>query len=79
MNLVGSIERSFGRERYLARAFAVVNPADRSGFVRGLVVWSVRDNLSLDGSAGAFLGTSDDTLGRFEHRNFVFARARWAF
>jgi len=79
VNLVGSIERSFGRERYLARAFAVVNPADRSAFVRGLVVWSVRDNLSLDGSAGAFLGTSDDALGRFEHRNFVFARARWAF
>ena len=79
VNLVGSIERSFGRERYLARAFAVVNPADRSGFLRGLFVWTVRDNLSLDGSAGAFLGTGDDNLSRFAHRNFLFARARWAF
>ena len=40
VSLVGSIDRTFARDRYLARAFAVVNPGDGSGFVRGLLVWS---------------------------------------
>jgi hypothetical protein len=73
-NLVGSIERRFGRDHYLARTFAVVNPADASAFVRGLFAWSVRDNVSIDASAGVFLGTGDDTISRFKGRDFAFAR-----
>jgi len=79
VSFVGSIERPFARDRYRARAFAVVNPGDRSGFVRGLFVWNTRDNVSVEASAGAFLGTGDDTLGRFRERDFVFARVKFNF
>ncbi len=77
--VVGSVERSLAREVHLVRAFAVVNPADQSAFLRGLWRWLVADNTALEVSAGAFLGTSDDTLGRFKRRDFVFARLRRAF
>jgi hypothetical protein len=79
VSLVGSIDRSFGRDRWLARAFAVVNAADRAGFVRGLVVWHVRDDVTLEGSGGAFVGTSDDAIGRFRDRDFAFARVAYHF
>lgn len=81
VSLIGSIERWFGRDRYLARVFGVANPVDESGFVRGLLAWSVRDNLALEGSAGVFLGSdaSSDTLSRFRNRDFAFMRLRWYF
>lgn len=79
VNLVGSIERQFSRDRYLARAFAVVNPADRSGFVRGLFVWRVRDDAAFEASAAMFLGEGDDMLARFKGRDFVLTRLRWRF
>jgi hypothetical protein len=79
VNIVGSIERAFGRERYRARAFAVVNPADGSAFVRGLLAWSVKDNLGADFSAGGFLGSGDDAIARFSGRDFLLARIRYAF
>lgn len=79
VSLVGSIDRTFAREQWLVRVFGVVNPADRATFARGVVVWHVRDNVTLEGSAGAFLGTSDDTIGRFKDRDFAFARAAYYF
>jgi len=81
LSLIGSIERRFARDRYLVRLFGVANPVDESGFVRGVVAWSVRDNVALEGSAGLFLGseTSSDTLSRFRDRDFAFVRLRWYF
>jgi hypothetical protein len=79
VSLVGSIDRTFRREEWLVRVFGVVNPADQAAFVRGLVVWHVRDNVAIEGSAGAFLGTSDDAIGRFEDRDFAFARVAFYF
>jgi len=81
VSLIGSIERRFARDRYLVRLFGVANPVDDSGFVRGVVAWSVRDNVALEGSAGLFLGsgTASDTLSRFRDRDFAFARLRWYF
>jgi hypothetical protein len=79
VSLVGSIDRTFARDRYLARAFAVVNPGDGSGFVRGLLVWTARDNVAVEASAGAFVGTGDNTLSRFHGRDFLFARLRYSF
>ena len=76
VSLVGSIERSFDRERYLSRAFAVVNPGDRSMFLRGLFAWKPRDRVAIEGSGGAFVGSSDDTLGRFKTRDFVLVALR---
>ncbi len=79
VSLVGSIERPFKRDRGLARAVAVVNPVDRSTFHRGLVTWTPRDNVSVEASGGAFLGTGDDAIGRFKGRDFVFGRVKYHF
>jgi hypothetical protein len=76
LSIVGSIERSFEREQYFARAFAVVNPGDAGAFVRGLLTWKPTDRWSVDLSGGAFAGTSDDTIGRFRTRDFVLASLR---
>ncbi len=75
-NVIGSVDRHFARESHLLRAFAVANPVDRSAFLRGLWAWTLTDNFTLEVSGGAFLGTSDDTLGRFTGRDFVFTRLR---
>ncbi len=79
VSLVGSIERQFRRDRWLARTFAVVNPADASGFVRGLIVWRPADNFAIEASAAAFVGDGDDTLARFRTRDFLLTRVRWGF
>lgn len=79
LNVIASVDRRFSRERYLARVFGVFNPEDRSGFVRGLFSWSLRDNVLLEASGGAFLGTGSDTIGRFAERDFGFLRAKYSF
>jgi hypothetical protein len=79
VNIVGSIERSLDRERYLARAFVVVNPVDAAVFLRAVLLWNVRDRLTMEGSAGTFLGSSDDTIGRFKTRDFMVVRMRTWF
>lgn len=79
VNLVASVERSFGRDRYLGRAFVVVNPGDASAFARGLFGWRVSDALGVELSAGAFLGTSDDNIGRFRTRDFLLAHIAYDF
>ncbi|MFM8532631.1 MAG: hypothetical protein ACKOEC_03420 [Acidimicrobiia bacterium] len=80
-SLIGSIERRFARDRYMVRVFGVSNPVDASGFVRGVAAWTVRDNVALEVSGGAFFGEADgtDTLSRFRDRDFAFARVRWFF
>jgi len=79
LNVIASVDRRFSRERYLARLFGVFNPDDRSGFVRGLASWSVRDNVLLEASGGAFLGEGMDTIGRFTDRDFAFLRVKYSF
>lgn len=79
VNVVASIDRTFDRERYLARAFVVGNPGDGSAFVRGVFSVRARDRVAIDISAGAFLGTSTDTVGRFKGRDFLLTRMRTWF
>ena len=79
VSLVGSVERPFRRDAWLARVFGIMNPVDRSGFLRGLVLWKPRDNVTWEFSAATFLGTSDDSIGRFKGRDFVFARLKYHF
>lgn len=79
VSLVGSLERTFRRDTWLARAFGVMNPTDRSGFLRGLLLWKPRDNVTWEFSAAAFLGTGDDSIGRFKGRDFLFARLKYHF
>jgi hypothetical protein len=79
LNVIASIDRRFSRERYLARVFGVVNPDDRSGFVRALFSWSVRDNVLVEASSGVFIGKGSDTISRFSGRDFVFGRVNYHF
>jgi hypothetical protein len=79
VNVVGSVERPFARDRYLARMFAVVNPGAGSAFVRGVLRWQASDRASVEGSVGGFLGTSDDRIGRFRNRDFAFVRFGYDF
>ena len=77
VSVVGSIERQFSNERYLARVFGVVNPGDASGFLRGLFVWRPMDNVAVESSGAAFIGTGDDALSRFHGRDFVLTRVTY--
>ncbi|NQW02604.1 MAG: hypothetical protein HQ485_01090 [Acidobacteria bacterium] len=79
VNVIGSIERRFARERHLVRIFGVANPADASGFVRGVWSWNLRDNVSVDGSGGLFLGSGNDVVSRFAGRDFAFLRVAYLF
>lgn len=79
VNVIASVDRRFSQEKYLVRVFGVLNPDDRSGFVRGLASWSLRDNVMLEASGGAFLGEGTDTIGRFTDRDFAFLRVRYHF
>jgi hypothetical protein len=79
LSLVGSVERPFRRDTWLARVFGVLNPVDSSAFLRGLLVWKPRDNVTWEFSAATFLGTGDDSIGRFKGRDFVFARLKYHF
>ena len=79
VNVIASIDRRFAREKYLARVFGVVNPDDKSAFVRALFSWSLRDNVLIEASGGAFLGDGSDTISRFNDRDFVFLRLRYSF
>jgi hypothetical protein len=79
VSLVGSVDRPFRRDTWLVRVFGVMNPVDRSGFLRGLVLWKPRDNVTWEFSAATFLGTGDDAIGRFKGRDFAFARLKYHF
>jgi len=76
---IGSVERAFGRERYLARAFGAVTPTDQSGFLRGLFAWHARDNVTVEASAALFVGDGDTQLARFHGRDFVLTRVRFSW
>jgi hypothetical protein len=79
VSLVAGGERSFARETRRVRLFAVWNASDASGFARSMLTWSLRDEVSLEGSAGWFFGEGDDTLSRFADRDFLTVGLRLAF
>jgi hypothetical protein len=79
LSVVGSIDRAFASDRVRLRAFAVGNPGDESGFVRGVFLWKPRDRVTVELTAGAFLGSGDDTISRFAGRDFVMTRLRYDF
>lgn len=76
-DVVASIERKFHRDQLLSRVFAVVNPADQSGFFRALMVWSASDRVAVEASAAKFTGTGDDAISKFAGRDFVMTRVRY--
>ncbi len=79
VSLVGSIDRTFDRERYRFRGFGVYNATEGSAFVRGIWMANVRDNLALEASLGWFVGDGRDLVGRFADSDFLYARLKYYF
>jgi hypothetical protein len=71
VSLVVGGERGFARDTRKVKVFGAWNVADASGFARSISTWSLRDNLSIEGSVGWFFGEGDDTISRFADRDFL--------
>lgn len=76
---VGWAERSFARETRTVRVLAAYNPDDPSLFLRGILAWSLRDGVSLEGSAGLLRGDGRDLVSRLSRRDFLYARLKVQF
>jgi hypothetical protein len=79
VSLVVSADRTFARERYRLRGFGVYNATEASGFLRGIAMTSLRDNVALEGSIGWFGGDGRDLVGRFSDSDFVYVRFKYYF
>jgi hypothetical protein len=79
VTLVGWAERTFRNETRAVRLLAVYNPDEASAFLRGIVAFSLRDNLWLETSAGWLRGTELDLLSRLSTRDFIYARLKAYF
>lgn len=79
VTLVGWAERTFTNETRAVRLLAVYNPDASSAFLRGIVAFSLRDNVWLETSAGWLRGTELDLLSRLSTRDFVYARLKVYF
>jgi hypothetical protein len=79
MQVVGGAERTFARDTWRVRGFAVGDPSEGTAFIRALAAWNLRDNLWLEGTTGWFSGDGTDFLGQFTDRDFVTLRVRYHF
>ena len=79
VSIVGSVDRRFARETRALRVLGVYDPGDRTVFARTILDVSLRDNVSLEGSAGVFAGSSFDTIGRLTRRDFLYVRLKTFF
>jgi MMPL family protein len=79
VSLLAALDRSFSRDRYNIRAFAVVTPSESSAFLRAIGTVSLRDNVAFESSAGWFPGSGRDIVGRFAECDFMYARLKYYF
>jgi hypothetical protein len=79
VSLIVSGDRSFSRERYGLRTFAVYNANESSGFLRAIATAKVRDNVTFEGSTGWFIGNGRDLVGRFGDSDFLYGRLKYYF
>ena len=79
VTVVAAVDRSFARETRTVRVFGVYNPSEESAFGRVIASFSLRDNVSLEASAGVFTGDGRDVLSLLESRDFVYARLKVFF
>lgn len=79
VSLVLSADRSFARDRYQARVFGVANPSKQSGFLRGIAIAHLRDDVAVEASAGWFAGHGQDPIGRFGDSDFGYVRLKYYF
>ena len=79
VSLVMSVDRTFAHERYRFRGFGVFNASESTGFLRGIWLANLRDNLALEGSIGWFAGHGRDVVGRFADSDFAYVRVKYYF
>lgn len=79
LNLVAGLERSFRYDLDKIRFFAVYNPLDQTVFLRGGGRHNLFYNFWIELSAGVFLGSGNDLIGRFEAADFIFLRGKYYF
>lgn len=79
LSLIASGDRTFSRERYRIRTFAVYNATESSAFLRAIATATIRDNVALEGSGGWFVGDGRDLVGRFADSDFLYARLKYYF
>jgi hypothetical protein len=79
VSVIASADRSFSREKYNFRTFAVITPSETSAFLRTIATVSLRDNLALEGSGGWFAGSGRDVVGRFAECDFLYTRLKYYF
>jgi len=74
LNLIASLDRSFRRETRRLQVFGVYDPTEATGFLRSIFTVSLDDHLALEASAGLFMGSGPDPLGRFAERDFAYVK-----
>jgi hypothetical protein len=79
VSLIASTDRSFARQKYETRLFAVYDPNHGSAFLRGIVTAKLRDDVAVEGSLGWFSGGGPDTIGRFSDSDFFYLRLKYFF
>jgi hypothetical protein len=79
VSVLFSADRTFARERYQARAFAVYNPSEDSGFGRVIFTAKLHDDVAAEASGGWFAGDGRDTIGRFSDSDFLYVRLKYYF
>jgi hypothetical protein len=79
LSLILAADRTFSRERYRLRTFAVYSPDESNAFLRAIGITNLRDNLALEGSIGWFAGTGPNLIGTFGDSDFVYVRLKYYF
>lgn len=79
VSLILSADRSFAAGRYQLRTFGVYNASESSAFLRGIATAKLRDNVSLEGSAGWFAGEGGNLIGQFSDCDFGYVRLKYYF
>jgi hypothetical protein len=79
LSLILAADRTFSRERYRLRTFAVYSPDESNAFLRAIGIANLRDNLALEGSIGWFGGTGPNLIGTFADSDFVYVRLKYYF
>jgi hypothetical protein len=79
VSLILSADRSVAAERFQVRTFGVYNATEGAAFLRGIATAKLRDNISLEGSAGWFAGEGGTVIGRFGDSDFGYVRVKYYF
>ncbi len=79
LSLILAADRTFSREKYRLRTFAVYSPDESNAFFRAIGMANLRDNLALEGSIGWFAGTGPNLIGTFADSDFVYVRLKYHF